>query len=70
MLNMNAFFTKLGTDAVLLEAYKLDPYAVVKKHGLTDEEIEAMMSEDKARVSQLSGDKEMAMYMIISNPTS
>ncbi|MGI2037260.1 hypothetical protein ACRN9Z_04185 [Shewanella frigidimarina] len=69
MSNMNTFFTKLGTDAALLEAYKLDPRGVMKSNGLTQEEIDAVMSGDKTRVSQLSGDKEMAMYMIISNPT-
>ncbi|MGI2113867.1 hypothetical protein ACRN9G_09730 [Shewanella frigidimarina] len=69
MTNMNIFFTKLGTDAVLLEAYKLDPRGVMKLNGLTQEEVDAVMSGDKVRVNQLSGDKEMAMYLLILNPT-
>ena len=69
MSNINTFFTKLGTDAALLEAYKLDPRGVMKANGLTKEEIEAVMSGDKARVSQLSDDKEMAMYMVVLNLT-
>lgn len=69
MSNMSAFFTELATNALLLEAYKLDPRTVMKSNGLTQEEIDAVMSGDKARVSQLVGDKDMAMYMIITNPT-
>ncbi|WP_137226405.1 hypothetical protein [Shewanella sp. MEBiC00475] len=69
MSNMNTFFTKLGTDAVLLEAYKLDPRGIMKANGLTKKEVEAVMSGDKAQISKLSGDKEMAMYMIVINPT-
>ena len=66
---MNKFFTQLGTNAALLEAYKLDPRGVMKANGLNQEEIEAVMSGDKARVSELSGDKDMVMYMLVVNPT-
>jgi hypothetical protein len=69
MSNISTFFTKLGTNAALLEAYKRDPRGVMKSNGLTEEEIEAVISGDKTRISQLSGDKEMAMYLIVLNPT-
>ncbi|QDE32070.1 hypothetical protein [Shewanella polaris] len=69
MSNMNKFFTQLGTNAALLEAYKLDPRGIMKANGLTKEEIEAVMSGDKAQVSKLSGDKEMSMYLLVVNPT-
>tara|TARA_R110002033_G_scaffold1601_3_gene13324 strand:+ start:306 stop:509 length:204 start_codon:yes stop_codon:yes gene_type:complete len=66
---MSAFFTELATNALLLEAYKLDPRGVMTSNGLTQEEIDAVMSGDKARVNKLVGDKEMAMYLLILNPT-
>ncbi|MGX9463476.1 hypothetical protein ACWXWU_19940 [Shewanella sp. A14] len=69
MQNMSTFFTKLGTDANLFEAYKLDPCGVMEANGLTTEEVEAVKSGDKAQVSKLAGDKAMAMYMVVLSPT-
>ena len=39
MSNLSQFFTQLGTDAALLEAYLQDPRGVMQANGITDEEI-------------------------------
>lgn len=68
MSNLSQFFTQLGTDAALLEAYQQDPRGVMKANAITDEEIAAVMSGDKALIRQLAGDDEMQMFQIITTP--
>ena len=43
------FLEKLGQDTELLAAYKKDPRAVMKEHGVTADEIEAIMSGDEEK---------------------
>ena len=40
MSALSDFFTQLGQDAPLMEDYKQNPEAVMRAHGLTDEEME------------------------------
>lgn len=68
MSNLSQFFIQLGTDAALLEAYQQDPRGVMKANGITDVEIAAVMSGDKALIRQLAGDDEMQMFQIITTP--
>ncbi|GGP71847.1 hypothetical protein GCM10009347_40830 [Shewanella algicola] len=68
MSNLSQFFTQLGTDAALLEAYQHDPIGVMQANGITEEEIEAVMSGDKALIRQLAGDEEMNMFQIVTTP--
>lgn len=69
MSKLSDFFQELGSDAALLEAYKADPKGVMKANGLTDEEIQAVLSGDKAQLDSLSGDtSEVQSYLIITNP--
>ncbi|MCG9720651.1 hypothetical protein [Shewanella sp. Isolate7] len=69
MSKLSDFFQKLGSDAALLEAYKADPKGVMKANGLTDEEIQAVLSGDKAQLDSLSGDtSEVQSYLLITNP--
>lgn len=69
MSNLSQFFTQLGTDAALLEAYLQDPRGVMHANGITDEEIAAVMSGDKALIRQLAGDEDMQMFQIVSSPS-
>ncbi|MCL1112486.1 MULTISPECIES: hypothetical protein [Shewanella] len=69
MSNLSQFFTQLGTDAALLEAYLQDPRGVMQANGITDEEIAAVMSGDKALIRQLAGDEDMQMFQIVSSPS-
>ena len=69
MSKFNDFFEKLGSDAKLLEEYKQDPQGVMKANGLTDDEIQAVMSGDNDKLKSLSGDNlKVRSFMIVSNP--
>ena len=48
------FLEKLGQDTELLAAYKKDPRGVMKKHGVSDKDIEAIMSGDEKKVEKMS----------------
>lgn len=69
MSKLSDFFEKLGSDAALMEAYQKDPEGVMKANGLSDEEIQAVLTGDKTKLKQLSGDSvDTKSYMIITNP--
>ncbi|MCG9755861.1 hypothetical protein L1D40_11630 [Shewanella insulae] len=69
MSKLSDSFQKLGSDAALLEAYNADPEGVMKANGLTDEEIQVVLSGDKAQLDILSGDTcGVNPYLLITNP--
>ncbi|WP_198782758.1 MULTISPECIES: hypothetical protein [Shewanella] len=67
MSALSDFFTQLGQDAQLMEDYQQDPEAVMRAHGLTDEEITAVMTGDMEKLKNLSGDENYQSYLIISH---
>ena len=67
MSALSDFFTQLGQDAQLMEAYQQDPEAVMRAHGLTDEEIAAVMSGDMGKLKSLSGQGDYQSYLVISH---
>lgn len=67
MSALSDFFTQLGQDAQLMEDYQQDPEAVMRAHGLTDEEITAVMTGDMEKLKNLSGDENYQSYVIISH---
>ena len=56
MSALSDFFTQLSQDALLMEDYKQNPEAVMRAHGLTDVEINAVMTGDMEKLKTLSGD--------------
>ena len=46
---------KLGSDAALAEEYRKDPAAVLRRAGLSKEELKAMLERDYAAVKRLTG---------------
>ncbi|MCK8043429.1 hypothetical protein MSG37_00890 [Shewanella sp. 1CM18E] len=54
MSKFNDFFEKLGSDARLLEEYKQDPQGVMQAHGLSEDEIKAVISGDASKLKSLS----------------
>ncbi|WP_028768598.1 hypothetical protein [Shewanella fidelis] len=69
MSKFNDFFEKLGSDAKLFEESKQDPQGVMKANGLTDDEIQVVMSGDNDKLKSLSGDNlKVRSFMIVSNP--
>ena len=48
------FLEKLGQDTELLAAYKKNPRAVMQEHGVSKEEIEAIMSGDEKKLRSIS----------------
>lgn len=66
MSTLSDFFTQISQDAQLMEDYKLSPEAVMRAHGLTDEEINAVMKGDMEKIKMLSGDSRYQSYLIIS----
>ncbi|MCH1928771.1 hypothetical protein L9G16_01105 [Shewanella sp. A25] len=67
MSNLTDFFTQLGQDAKLMEAYKQDPEAVMRAHGLSDDEINAVMAGDMEKLKALSGEENYQSYLLISH---
>lgn len=68
MSQLASFMMKLGEDAELMAAYRKDPRGTMKAHGLTDEEIEAVMSGDTDKVKALSGnDSDTFIVVYIQN---
>ncbi|MDR8524558.1 hypothetical protein [Shewanella fidelis] len=65
MSKFNDFFEKFGSDAKLLEEYKQDPQGVMKANGLTDDEIQAVMSGDNDKLKSLSGGKNVQTLLIV-----
>ncbi|ABZ75917.1 conserved hypothetical protein [Shewanella halifaxensis HAW-EB4] len=65
MSKFNEFFEKLGSDAKLLEEYKQDPQGVMQANGLSDAEIQAVMSGDDSKLKSLSGDKGTKGYLVV-----
>lgn len=64
---LSDFFTQLGQNAQLMQAYQQDPEAVMRAHGLTGEEIAAVMSGDMEKLKSLSGNDDCKAYLVISH---
>ena len=67
MSALSDFFTQLGQDAQLMEDYKQDPEAVMRAHGLTDEEITAVMTGDMEKLKNLSGDESYQSFLLVNH---
>lgn len=67
MSALSDFFTQLGQDAQLMEDYKQDPEAVMRVHGLTDEEINAVMAGDMEKLKTLSGDQDFQAFLLVNH---
>ena len=67
MFTLSDFFTQLGQDAQLMEDYKQNPEAVMRAHGLIDEEINAVMSGNMEKLKTLSGYENYQSYLVISH---
>ena len=65
MSTLTDFMKQIGTDASLLEAYKNNPEAVMRAHGLSDDEINAVMSGDIEALKQLTGNEDYQAYVLI-----
>lgn len=67
MSALSDFFTQLGQDAQLMEAYQQDPESVMGAHGLTDEEISAVMTGDMTKLKVLSGDQNYQTFILVNH---
>lgn len=67
MSALSDFFTQLGQNAQLMEDYKQDPEAVMRAHGLTDEEITAVMTGDMEKLKNLSGDESYQSFLLVNH---
>ncbi|ASK68487.1 hypothetical protein AAEH92_02325 [Shewanella xiamenensis] len=67
MSALSDFFTQLGQDAQLMEDYKQNPEAVMRAHGLTDEEINAVMTGDMEKLKTLSGDQDYQAFLLVNH---
>lgn len=65
MSRLADFMKNLGQDAQLMTDYKQDPRGVMRANGLSDEEIEAVMTGDEAQLKSLSGGDDYQAYVII-----
>ncbi len=48
----------LGADAALCDAYAADARGVIGRYGLSDEERDALLNHDYAKIKQLTGLKD------------
>ncbi|MCL2918296.1 hypothetical protein [Shewanella litorisediminis] len=67
MSKLTDFLKQLGEDAALLEAYKKDPEGVMRQHGLSEDEIQAIMSGDKAKLKAFGGEEQYQSLVVIYN---
>lgn len=67
MSALSDFFIQLGQDAQLMEDYQQDPEAVMRAHGLTDEEITAVMTGDMEKLKNLSGDQDYQSFLLVNH---
>ncbi|MFB2643962.1 hypothetical protein ACE02D_16870 [Shewanella bicestrii] len=67
MSALSDFFTQLGQDAQLMEDYKQNPEAVMRAYGLTDEEINAVMTGDMEKLKTLSGDQDYQAFLLVNH---
>ena len=65
MSRLADFMKNLGQDSQLMTDYKQDPRGVMRANGLSDEEIDAVMTGDEAQLKSLSGDDDYQAYVII-----
>ncbi|MCL1080258.1 hypothetical protein D5R81_08120 [Parashewanella spongiae] len=62
---LTKFLEKLGQDTELLEAYKKDPKGVMQKHGLSDEEVKAVLSGDDQAIKKVTGSVKVQSYILV-----
>jgi len=67
MSALSDFITQLGQDAQLMEDYKQNPEAVMRAYGLTDEEINAVMTGDMEKLKTLSGDQDYQAFLLVNH---
>lgn len=67
MSALSDFFTLLGQDASLMEEYLQNPETVMRAHGLSDEEIDAVMSGDMENLKSLSGDGDYKTFLLVNH---
>lgn len=67
MSALSDFFTLLGQDASLMEEYLQNPETVMRAHGLSDEEIDAVMSGDMENLKSLGGDGDYKAFLLVNH---
>jgi hypothetical protein len=55
MSKLAELLRRLGSEADLHDEYLADPKGVMERHGLSDEEVQAMLAKDVERLKELSG---------------
>ncbi|GIU08996.1 hypothetical protein [Shewanella morhuae] len=67
MFTSSDFFTQLGQDAQLMKDYKQNPEAVMFAHGLSIEEMAAVMAGDLKKLKSLSGDGDYQSFLLVNH---
>ncbi|SUI60795.1 hypothetical protein [Shewanella morhuae] len=67
MFTLSDFFTQLGQDAQLMKDYKQNPEAVMFAHGLSIEEMAAVMAGDLKKLKSLSGDGDYQSFLLVNH---
>ncbi|SIQ57433.1 hypothetical protein SAMN05421840_102189 [Shewanella morhuae] len=67
MFTLSDFFTQLGQDAQLMKDYKQNPEAVMFAHGLSTEEMAAVMAGDLKKLKSLSGDGDYQSFLLVNH---
>ncbi|ABM25688.1 conserved hypothetical protein [Shewanella sp. W3-18-1] len=67
MSALSDFFILLGQDALLMEEYLQNPETVMRAHGLSDEEIDTVMSGDLEKLKSLSGDGNYKTFLLVNH---
>ena len=67
MSALSDFFILLGQDALLMEEYLQNPETVMRANGLSDEEIDTVMSGDLEKLKSLSGDGDYKTFLLVNH---
>ncbi|MGL5360943.1 MAG: hypothetical protein ACRDBI_14725 [Shewanella sp.] len=69
MSMLAGFMNKLGQDAQLLAQYQQDPRGVMRAHGLSAAEIEAVMTADEDKLKEFAGGENYQSIVHVTNPS-
>ena len=69
--DISGFLARLHEDADLQTRYKQDPRGTLKEAGLSDEEVETILSGDLGKIKSLlarAGGAEQMLFMVVISP--
>ena len=65
---LSSFLTRLHEDPELQQRYKSDPRGTLEEAGVSQDEIDAVLSGDLGRIKSMLGGPEQMLFMVVISP--